>query len=88
MEIRYPDRENVQTFLDLLYIKKEELAIYSIIIDKKNYHSTIVKSLPLSLTNFVSEQLTAACLYFISKTIDFDLLISIICEEAGCQLAQ
>jgi len=88
MEMKCPDRGNIQTFLDLLCVKKEELAACGVTIDKKNYCLTIVKSLLPSLANFASRQLIATCLYSTSKTIDPDLLISIIGEKAECQLAQ
>ena len=57
-------------------------------INKKDYWSTIIKSLPTSLANFASSQLAAAHLYSSTKTIDPNTLISIIIEEAERQKAR
>ena len=69
-------------FLDGLRTKQEELASVGVTIDEKDYRLTIIKSLPTSLANFTSSQLTAARLYSSTKTIHPDTLISIIIEEA------
>ena len=74
-------------FLDGLHMKQEELASVGVTIDEKDYRSTIIKSLPMSLAHFASSQLAAACLYSSTKTIAPDTLISIIIEEAEHQKA-
>jgi len=57
-------------------------------IDKKDNHSTIISSLPYSLANFASNQLAAAKLYSLTKTITPDMLISLISEEYEHQQVQ
>ena len=57
-------------------------------IDTKDYLSTIISSLPTSLSNFASNQLAAAKLYHTTKTIDPDVLISLISEEYERQKVQ
>ena len=71
-------------FLDFLCIKREELAQARVQINEKDYYSTNIKSLPFHLSNFASKQLTATHLFSLTKTIDPDLLISIISEEYSC----
>ena len=77
----------VRHFLDGLRTKREELASVGVTINEKDYQSTIIKSLPTSLANFASSQLTAARLYSSTKMIDPDTLISIIIKEAERQKA-
>ncbi|KAF8545918.1 hypothetical protein OG21DRAFT_1380404, partial [Imleria badia] len=72
-------------FLDGLRTKCEELAAIGVAIDQTDYRSTIIKSLPASLTNFASNQLASACLFSSTKTIEPDTLIAIISEEAEHQ---
>jgi hypothetical protein len=67
--------------LDALCVKKEELATYGIIIENKDYHSTIITSLPHHLSNFASSLLAGARLYSTTKTINPDELIGLISEE-------
>jgi len=74
--------------LDSLWVKWEELALVGVDIDKKDYHSTILASLPAVLSNFTSTQLAAACMWSPTKTIVPDDLISLINEEFDCQKAQ
>ena len=57
-------------------------------IDEKDYHSTIISSLPYSLTNFTSNQLPAVKLFSSMKTITPDALISLISEEYEHQQVQ
>ena len=72
MESKCPDKGNVREFLDGLRVKKEELSTYSVVIDDKDYRSTIITSLPHYLSNFASSLLASARLYAPSKTIDPD----------------
>ena len=51
-------------------------------IDKKDYQSTIIKSLPNLLANFMSSQLTTARLFTTTRTMEPDVLMSIIAKEA------
>ncbi|KAJ8586924.1 hypothetical protein M405DRAFT_713301, partial [Rhizopogon salebrosus TDB-379] len=76
-----PNGGDIRQFLDGLRTKREELASVGVSIDEKDYRSTIIKSLPNSLANFASNQLTSAKLWSPTKTIDPDILISIISEE-------
>ena len=57
-------------------------------IEEKDYRSTILSSLPIVLANFASAQLAAAWMYSSSKTLDPDVLISLIGEEYDCQKMQ
>jgi len=88
LESRCPDKGNIREFLEGLRVKKEELARVGVTIDDKDYLSTIVASLPFALSNFASSQLTAARMYSSTKTIDPDLLISLLVEESDRQRAQ
>ena len=81
LESKCSEKSDVRAFLDSLRVKREELAQAGVQIDEKDYRSTIIKSLPFHLSNFASSQLTAACLFSPTKTIDPDLLISVISEE-------
>jgi hypothetical protein len=69
-------------------VKREELATVGVEIDTKDYLSTIISSLPISLSNFASNQPAAAKLYHSTKTIDPDVLISLISEEYERQKVQ
>jgi len=86
--MKCPEKDNVCEFLDSLCVKREELATVGINIDTKDYLSTIISSLPMSLSNFASNQLAATKLYAPMKTIDPDALISLISEEYERQKAQ
>ena len=88
LESKCPDKGNVRQFLDELRMKREELATVGVDIDEKDYHSTIISSLPYSLANFASNQLAAAKLYSSTKTITPDALISLISEEYERQQVQ
>jgi hypothetical protein len=63
MESKCPDKGNVREFLDGLRVKKEELATYGVVIEAKDYRSTIIISLPNHLSNFASNLLAGARLY-------------------------
>jgi hypothetical protein len=88
LEMRCLDKANVQDFLFGLRVKKEELAKVGVEIDDKDYLSTIISSLPFALSNFASAQLAAARMFSASKSIDPDVLISLLMEEADRQKAQ
>lgn len=53
-----------------------------VVIDDKDYLSTIIGSLPISLSSFASSQLASARMYAPTKTIDPDVLIPLLTEEA------
>ena len=59
-----------------------------IVIDNKDYLSTIILSLPFSLSSFASAQLAAARMFASTKTIKPDVLMSLLMEEADQQRAQ
>ncbi|PPQ83632.1 hypothetical protein CVT26_000950 [Gymnopilus dilepis] len=86
LESRCPDRGNVREFLDGLRVKREELASVGVDIDEKDYRSTIISSLPISLANYASSQLTAARIA--NTTLSPDFLISILGEEYDRQNLQ
>jgi Zinc knuckle len=88
MDSKCPDKGNVHEFLDELYVEKEKLATYSVVIEDKDYHSTIISSLPNFLSNFTSSLLANARLYAQSKTVDPDQLILLISEEYDCSILQ
>jgi Reverse transcriptase (RNA-dependent DNA polymerase)/gag-polypeptide of LTR copia-type/Integrase core domain/GAG-pre-integrase domain/Zinc knuckle len=81
LESKCPDKGDVRAWLDSLRVQKEELAQVGVEIDEKDYRSTIISSLPVYLSSFASSQLAAARLYSPTKTIDPDILISLISEE-------
>ena len=85
LESKCQDKANVWEFLDSLQVKREELAAVGVDIEEKDYRSTILSSLPISLANFTSAQLAAAQMYSPTKTLDPDVLIG---EEFDCQRMQ
>jgi len=84
MDMRCADKGNVREFLDDLRVKREELVSVGMDINKKDYRSTILASLPIALSNFASAQLAATRMW----AIDPDDLISLINEEFDCQKTQ
>ena len=70
LDMKCLEKGNVREFLDSLRVKCEELATVGVEIDTKDYLSTIISSLPTSLSNFASNQLATAKLYHTTKTID------------------
>ena len=46
LELKCPEKGNVCQFLDDLRIKREELSMVGVDIDEKDYHSTIISSVP------------------------------------------
>src|SRR5271169_1863836 len=88
LESKCLDKANVREFLDSLRVKREELAAVGVDIEEKDYRSTILSSLPIALANFASAQLAAARMYSVTKTLDPDILISLIGEEYDRQKMQ
>ena len=88
LESRLAKGADVRQFLDGLWTKKEELATVGVSIDDTDFRSTIIKSLPNSLVNFASSQLTTARLFTTAKTLELDVLISVIAKEADRQKAK
>jgi hypothetical protein len=58
------------------------LSAVGVQIEEKDYRSTIIQSLPSHLANFASGQLATARLYSPTRTINPDILISLIIEES------
>jgi len=81
LESKCPDKGDVRVWLDSLRVQKEELAQVGVAIDEKDFRSTIISSLLTYLSGFASSQLAAARLYSATKTIDPDILISLVSEE-------
>jgi len=88
LKMRCLDKANIRDFLQGLRVKKEELVKVGVTIDDTDYLSTLISSLPHALSNFASAQLAAARTFSTSKTIDPDILISLLMEEADRQKAQ
>jgi len=88
LKMRCPDKANIRDFLQGLQVKKEELAKVGVTIDDTDYLSTLISSLPHALSNFASAQLAAARMFLTSRTIDPDILISLLMEEADRQKVQ
>jgi gag-polypeptide of LTR copia-type/GAG-pre-integrase domain len=61
-ESKCPEHANVRKFLDELRTKKERLAAVGVDISTKDYTSTILSSIPNSLSNSVASMLSAAML--------------------------
>jgi len=85
---RCPEKGNVRDFLDQLRTKKEELVQVGVVISDSDYLSTIISSLPVSLSSFASAQLAATQMFATTKTIEPDVLMSLLMEEAERQKAQ
>ena len=68
LESKCSEKSDIHAFLDSLHIKREELAQARVQIDEKDYHSTIINSLPYHLSNFTLSQLTTTCLCSLTKT--------------------
>jgi len=88
LESHCPEKGNIREFLEGLRIKREELAQVGVEIDKKDFLSTIISSLPYHLSNFASAQLTAAKMFAPTKLIEPDVLMTLLMEEAEWQKAQ
>lgn len=74
--------------MDELCVEKEKLLTYSVTIDNKDYHSTIITSLPNFLSNFASSLLTNVRLHAAMGTVDPDQLISLISKEYNHGVSQ
>ena len=85
---RCPEKGNVREFLEELQTKREELVQVRVDIDKKDYLSTVISSLPFSLSNFASAQLAAARMFSTTKLIEPDVLMLLLMEEADRQKVQ
>jgi hypothetical protein len=88
LESKCGEHANVRTFLSELRTKLEELAAIGVIIDPKDYRSTILSSLPTSLSNFASNILASARLSGSLLPINNDALIQLISEEYDRQQSQ
>jgi hypothetical protein len=86
MAMRCPDKGNPRDFLEGLRVKKEELCQAGVVVDEKDYFSVIISSLPLSLSNFASNQLAAA--QFSTRKMSPNDLLSMLLEESDRQRAQ
>ena len=75
---------DMREFLEGLRVNKEELVQVGVVIDDKDYLSTIISSLPVALSNFASAQLAAARMFASMKSIEPEVLMSLLVEEADC----
>jgi len=82
------EKGNVRAFLNELQVRKEELVQVGVVIDNKDYLSTIISSLPIALSNFASAQLVAARMFASTKSIEPEVLLSLLVEETDRQKAQ
>jgi transposase InsO family protein len=80
-EMRCPRGGDVRAFLGSMRVKREELAAVGVTMGEKEYRSAIIKSIPDEMSKFASGLLTAARVLS-SKSIDPDILIDHISEEA------
>jgi len=87
LESKCAEKGDTRGFLMDLQVKKELVKV-GVDIDKKDYLSTIISSLPIALSNFAAAQLAAARMFSASKSIDPDVLISLLMEEADRQKSQ
>ena len=81
---RCPDKGNAKDFLRGLRLKKEELAQVGVTISNKDYLSTIISSLPDTLSNFASSQIAWTAQQN-SKLMDTNVLMSMLLQEADRQ---
>lgn len=95
--LKCPDKGDAHVFLDSICIKKEEPASVGVVINDKDYCSTIIGSLPPFLTPYANSLLTAAKLFSppaasgssaTFNEMDPDTLITIIADEYDCQHVQ
>ena len=82
-----PHGGNVHAFLSSMHVKHELVAV-SITMSDKEYCSAIIKSLPNKMSKFASGLLTAACVIQPTNSIDPNILIDHISEEADQLAAQ
>jgi transposase InsO family protein len=81
-EMRCPRGGDVRSFLGSMHVKREELAAVGVTMSDKEYRSAIIKSLPEEMSKFASGLLTAARILTPTTSIDPDILIDHISEEA------
>src|SRR6266540_3510236 len=86
--LNVPKKEMCGNFLEGLQVNKEELVQVGVVIDDKDYLSTIISSLPIALSNFASAQLATTRMFAPTKSIKPKVLISLLVEEANHQKAQ
>jgi len=87
MGMQCPERRNPRKFLEVLRVKKEEMAQAGVVVDEKDYFSVIISSLPVALSNFASNQLAAAQ-FLSSRSMTPSDLLSMLMEESDRQRAQ
>ena len=73
---------DVRTFPTGLTYKREELAVAGITVSAKDYERTVLRGIPEELAKFAAHLLSSARLVHKVESIDTDMLISHICEEA------
>jgi hypothetical protein len=83
-----PEKGNMREFLDELRTMREELVQVGVVIEDKDYLLTIISSLPVSLSSFALAQLAAARMFSLTKSIEPDILLSLLMEEADRMKAQ
>ena len=81
-EMRCPRGGDVCAFLGTMRVKCEELAAVSVTMGDKEYQSAIIKSLPEEMSKFTLGLLTAAQVLSTTQSIDPDVLIDHVSEEA------
>jgi hypothetical protein len=81
-EMRCPRGGDVRSFLGSMRVKREELAAVGVKMADKEYRSAIIKSLLEEMLKFASGLLTAARVLTPTTSIDPDVLIDHISEEA------
>jgi hypothetical protein len=82
---RCSEKGNAKEFLRGLRLKKEELAQVGVTISNEDYLSTIISSLPDTLSNFASMQMSWT-LQQTSKPIDPSALMTMLLQEAERQI--
>ena len=81
-ELRCPQGGDVRSFLGQLRVKCEELSAVGVTMMDKEYWSAIIKSIPDEMSKFTSGLLTATFVISPTTSIDPDVLIDHISEEA------
>ncbi|PPQ88344.1 hypothetical protein CVT24_010048, partial [Panaeolus cyanescens] len=88
LDMHCTNRAKVREFLNDLRIKRQEVAAVGVDISEDDYRSTILQSLPASLSNFALTQIAAARLLAPTVKIDPDILMGLIIEESNRQKTQ
>jgi hypothetical protein len=83
-EMTCPKGGNVWAFLMDLCYKHEELAAAGMCITDKEYECTILRGIPDELARFTPQLLATTHVVHHTATINLDILIGHICEEAEC----